>query len=91
MYLIYIGPHEAVLVSDDAIVGGEVVAHKGGPAVKFTAEIAQGLLAQGEDSSEDNPQHQPQWRKATAKEAAAADKNAADGDDAADAAKDGNA
>lgn len=90
MYLIYIGPHEEVEVPHDLAPEGSYFAKRGGPAVDFPDDIAKGLLAQGEDSSPDNPQHQPQWRKANSKEADAA-KKAAEHDDVAAAAKDGNA
>lgn len=64
MLVTYIGPHEAVIVPDDSLPGGELVVEQG-ETVDLPAAIANGLLEQGTDSAEDNPQHQPQWKKAS--------------------------
>lgn len=96
MYLIYQGPHLDVEVPVSAYES--IFAEQGGPAVDFPDDIAEGLLEQGTDSAEENPQHQPQWVKATAKQIStaktAADKAAAaenaEADTTADAAKDDN-
>jgi len=84
MQLIYIGPHEAVDVPTDLY--GDYIAERNGAPVDFPDDIAQGLLEQGQDSTDDDPTHQPQWIKATPKQTAAAQKKtddpaAADGAD----------
>jgi len=86
MHLIYTGPHEAVEVPHDLVPDGAYIAERNGDPVDFPDDIAEGLLAQGHDSTEDNPQHQPQWIKATAKQIAAAQKKAAATDEPAAAA-----
>ena len=83
MQLIYIGPHEAVEVPHDLVPEGAYIAERNGDPVDFPDDIAEGLLAQGHDSAEDDPQHQPQWIKATAKQNAAAQKKTAAPDNAA--------
>jgi hypothetical protein len=81
MYLIYTGPHQAVEVPHDLVAGGLIIAERNGDPIDIPNEIAEGLLEQGHDSSETDPQHQPQWVKATPKQVVAAEKKAASGAD----------
>lgn len=87
MYLIYIGPHEAAEVPHDLVPDGAYIAERNGDAVDFPDDIAEGLLAQGHDSAEDDPQHQPQWKKATSAQIAAAKKKSAAAGDTNDPAQ----
>jgi pyruvate/2-oxoglutarate dehydrogenase complex dihydrolipoamide acyltransferase (E2) component len=72
MQVTYIGPLEAVLVPDDSVAGGEIIVEHG-QTVDLPSELAKGLLEQGRDSSENDPQHQPQWKRVSADDIDATD------------------
>lgn len=80
MYLIYTGPLEAVEVPNDLVPDGYSIATRNGDPIDFPDEIAEGLLEQGRDSAEDDPQHQPQWIAATDEQISAAAVKAAAGE-----------
>lgn len=82
-WLIYIGGLADVEVPLDEPTGGYVIADRG-KAAKLPKAVADGLLQHGQNSDEDGA-HAPQWRKANAKEVAAAEKAATDNDETADA------
>lgn len=71
MKLIYIGPHLAVEVPLDGPLGGFVDAKKG-EVVDLPDDTAAGLLEQGKSAC---GHHDPQWKKATGRAAAAAEKD----------------
>lgn len=71
-WLVYTGGLADVEVPLDEPIGGYVIVDQG-KAAKFPKDVAEGLMQHGEDSAE-IPVHNRQWRKATAKEIAAAEK-----------------
>lgn len=77
-WLVYTGGLEAVEVPhDEGVSGGYVIAERD-KAAQFPKVVADELMKHGEDSAEENPVHQRQWRKATPKEIAAAEKTGTD-------------
>lgn len=75
-WLVYIGGLADVEVPLDEPFGGYVIT-EAGKAARFPKDVAESLLQHGENSDPDGP-HARQWRKATTKEIAAAEKAASD-------------